>query len=121
MVKLFACGVNEYRGEMDLPFCVNDSIAFCEAFKENLIIDEKDIYIVTDNGNISNIEYCKALKAFCEEATEKDTLVVFHSGHGGVDENTQKLILNWEKFIMNVIIVVSQCHLVNIRNFAIEA
>lgn len=93
MVKLFACGVNEYRGEMNLPFCVNDSIAFCEAFKENLIIDEKDIYIVTDNGNISNIEYCKVLKAFCEEATEKDTLVVFHSGHGGVDENNDNFLV----------------------------
>lgn len=32
----------------------------------------------------------------------------------------KKFILNWEKFIMNVIIVVFQCHLVNIRNFAIE-
>ena len=93
MIKLFACGVNEYRGEGNLPFCVNDSIEFCKAFKENLLIEQKDIYMATKDGNISNIEYCKALKAFCGDATEDDTLVVFHSGHGGVDDNEDSFLL----------------------------
>lgn len=30
MVRIFACGVDEYRATGNLSFCVNDSIAFCK-------------------------------------------------------------------------------------------
>lgn len=93
MVKVFACGVNEYRGVPNLDFCVNDSREFCNAFQKNIIINQEDIMIATDDGKISNTEYCKKLKKFCDESSEKDILVVFHSGHGGVDEYDDSFLL----------------------------
>lgn len=93
MVKVFACGVNEYRGAINLDFCVNDSREFCSAFQENIIINQEDITIATDDGEISNTEYCKRLKEFCDASSEEDILVVFHSGHGGVDEHDDSFLL----------------------------
>lgn len=93
MVKVFACGVNEYRGAPNLNFCVNDSREFCSAFQENIIINQEDITIATDDGEISNTEYCKRLKKFCDASSEEDILVVFHSGHGGVDEHDDSFLL----------------------------
>ncbi|MDD4370158.1 MAG: caspase family protein [Anaerostipes sp.] len=93
MVKIFACGVNEYRGARGLPFCMNDVKAFCETFENNLIIDKENIVLPTIDGEISNTDYCKELKNFCMEANEEDTLVIFHSGHGGVDEDEYSYLL----------------------------
>ena len=93
MVKLFACGVNEYRNAPKLDFCVNDSRVFCDTFQQNIVINKEDITIVTDDGSIDNTEYCKKLKEFCDHSEEEDILVVFHSGHGGVDENNDSFLL----------------------------
>lgn len=93
MVKIFACGVNEYRGCSNLSFCVNDATVFCKTFAENFMVDE--IEVIAEKGNVTNWEYCKALRKFCERATEDDVLIVFHSGHGSVDE------LNDSYFIMS--------------------
>lgn len=116
MIKLFACGVNEYRGEKALPFCVNDSLAFCKAFEENLVIDQKDIHVATNSGNISNIEYCKALKSFCENATEDDILVVFHSGHGGIDENDDSFLMMTNSLNEGTYVYTDQ--IINFLNFS---
>lgn len=98
MVRIFACGVDEYRAMGNLSFCVNDSIAFCNAFAENLIVDKENICIATDDGNISNTDYCKKLKTFCDNAKEEDIIVVFHSGHGGIDENEDSYLLMSNSF-----------------------
>ena len=72
MVKLFACGVNEYRSAPNLDFCVNDAKAFCNVFQENIIINKEDITIATEDGKISNTEYCRSLKEFCANSSEED-------------------------------------------------
>lgn len=85
MVKVFACGVNEYRGAINLDFCVNDSREFCSVFQENIIINQEDITIATDDGEISNTEYCKRLKEFCDASSEEDILVVCGTVKRGYD------------------------------------
>lgn len=98
MVKLFACGVDQYRGESGLDFCVNDSLKFCDTFAENIVINRQDISIVTEDGYISHTDYCKALKKFCDEASIDDTLLVFHSGHGGIDEQGDNFLVMSDSF-----------------------
>ena len=63
MVKIFACGVNEYRGCSNLSFCVNDATVFCKTFAKNFMVDE--IEVIAENGNVTNWEYCNALHKFC--------------------------------------------------------
>lgn len=98
MVKLFTCGVNEYRSACNLDFCVNDSKAFCKVFQENIVIEEENITVATDVGKISHTEYCERLREFCNSALEDDILVVFHSGHGGVDENNDSFLVMTDSF-----------------------
>lgn len=45
MVKIFACGVNEYRGCNNLSFCVNDAVTFCKTFEENFVVEKSKGFI----------------------------------------------------------------------------
>lgn len=84
MIKILACGISKYEGADDLSFCVNDAKEFCKAFDENIIVDQINNF--SGNGEIRKKEYNKILKKFCKEATNKDILIYFHSGHGGIDK-----------------------------------
>lgn len=98
IIKLFACGINEYRAAPNLDFCVNDAQIFSKIFYENIIINKENIYVIADTGKIEQTEYCKALRSFCKKAEEEDVLVVYHSGHGGVDENNDSYLMMTDSF-----------------------
>ena len=84
MIKILACGISKYEGADNLSFCVNDAKEFCKAFDENIIVDQINNF--SGNGEIRKKEYNKIFKKFCKEANNKDILIYFHSGHGGIDK-----------------------------------
>lgn len=98
MVKIFACGISQYRGTSNLQACANDAVEFCETFFRNFIIAEDDICIASEDGYITQTEYIRKLKYFCDNAQNDDTLLIFHSGHGGIDDNNDTYLLLSDSF-----------------------
>ena len=93
MIKILACGISKYRedGWDDLPFCVQDAKEFCKVFDENIITEQ--IINFSGSGEVTRKKYKDTLKKVSRSMTDKDILVYFHSGHGGIGEYIKKSYL----------------------------
>lgn len=98
MIKGLFCGVSQYRSAHALPFCQNDVLVLKKTFTDNFIVDNDDIEIIADNGEIDNIEFIKKLKEFCEKCEKEDLAVVYYTGHGGVDERGDNFLCTTNTF-----------------------
>lgn len=87
MIHGLFCGVSKYRNGDNLDFCLNDPYALAKAFTKNVIMEYNNIIFAAPNGEIDNTDYLKQLKEFCMNANEEDLIIIYYSGHGGVDEN----------------------------------
>jgi Uncharacterized protein containing caspase domain len=93
MIRIFACGVNKYTAADDLFWCSNDAVEFTNTLHHDYLVGREQIIFASENGEISNWDYCKKLKQFCDSAKEDDLLIIFHSGHGGIDDNKDNYLL----------------------------
>jgi hypothetical protein len=93
MIHIFACGVNKYIAADDLFWCSNDAVEFTNTLHHDYLVEREQIIFATKNGEISNWDYCKKLKQFCDSAKEDDLLIIFHSGHGGIDDSGDNYLL----------------------------
>lgn len=87
MIKGLFCSVSEYKGNNNLSYCKMDAQVLKAVFAETFLLDENNFQILAENGEIENTAYYVALDEFCKESQENDLLVVYYSGHGGIDEN----------------------------------
>ncbi|WP_300382115.1 caspase family protein, partial [Clostridium sp.] len=87
MIKGLFCGVSKYNFNSELEYCNNDAKVLAKAFIDNIQIDKKNIKLSTETGEITNFKYMRVLKEFCIDTNEDDLIVVYYSGHGGVDES----------------------------------
>lgn len=93
MIRIFVCGVNNYKTAIFLSWCSNDAIEFANTLVDNYDVDIENVTYATNDGSITNWDYCKKLKEFCDAANSNDILILFHSGHGGIDENDDNYLL----------------------------
>lgn len=92
MIKALFCGVSNYDFNSNLEYCNNDSKVLAKAFIDNIQIEKENIILATENGKITNFKYMRILKEFCINTNEDDLIVVYFSGHGGVDENGNSIL-----------------------------
>lgn len=92
MIKALFCGVSKYDFNSDLEYCKNDSKVLAKTFIDNIQIEKENVILATDNGEITNFKYMRILKEFCINTNEDDFIVVYFSGHGGVDENGNSIL-----------------------------
>ena len=57
---------------------------FCKVFDENIITEQ--IINFSGSGEVTRKKYKDTLKKVSRSMTDKDILVYFHSGHGGIGE-----------------------------------
>lgn len=87
MIKGLFCGVSKYRFTAEeYEFCRADAISLKQVFVDTFIVDERDIKIIAENGQIENNEYIRELKNFSLNCQEEDLAVIYFSGHGDIDE-----------------------------------
>ena len=92
-IKAFLCSISEYNHFSQLPFCKNESEYVANALMEKLCVLPDDICFATRSGNISNVEYMKNYTTFISNLCEDDIVIIYFSGHGGVDDEYNDLIL----------------------------
>lgn len=93
MIKGLFCGVSKYNFNSQLEFCNNDAKVLAKAFIDNIEVDKENIKIATETGEISSFKYMRILKEFCEDTHKDDLIVVYFSGHGGVDESGKSILI----------------------------
>ena len=92
-IKAFLCSISEYDYLGQLPFCKEESKYVADALIRNLHIQQKDIYFATCSGGITNAIYMQKYKNFISHLSSDDIVIIYHSGHGGVDDEYNDLIL----------------------------
>lgn len=120
--KALLVGVCEYTFNSSLsplPLCRNDVAAVRQALIDGLNVSTDNILVSGNNGRITKDCFLSDLKSVLDATTEKDTLIVYFSGHGGNNclamsdgpLNLQSLV-DWigQAAPQNKIIILDSCH-----------
>ena len=84
-IKALVIGVSDYSviGERNLPFCANDIIAVSKALTDGLLVDQKNIVTLGDDGIVNASNFIKTLNFLIANINKEDTFILYFSGHGG--------------------------------------
>jgi hypothetical protein len=87
MNYLFLIGIDKYNQQEQLNSCVRDLIDFKNVLIEKYDFEESRIYELYDNDAINkNIQ--DGFKGYIKTLDEKSNLIVYFSGHGGLEKTT---------------------------------
>lgn len=80
-------GVSEYEllGFSDLPACINDTLTFSEASRQECYFDASDIRVL--NGRAAVGDFRSELETLLLQ--NADTVVIYFSGHGNLSGNNE--------------------------------
>lgn len=84
--KALLVGVCEYTfnpSVCPLPFCSNDVAAVYQALIDGLNVSAGNILVSGNNGRITKDCLLSDLQSILNATTDKDTLIIYFSGHGG--------------------------------------
>lgn len=82
-VWVVSAGISDYPGEgSDLPACANDAIRIVEAMKNQNLVDDAHVTLLTD-GQVTKDAVAGALRRVAASAGPEDQFLFFYSGHGG--------------------------------------
>lgn len=121
-IKALLVGVCEYIFDPSLnplPLCSNDVAAVHKALIDGLNVSADNILVSGNNGQITKACLLSDLKSVLDTTTDKDTLIVYFSGHGGNNclamsdglLNLQSLVdLIGQTTPQNKIIILDSCH-----------
>lgn len=121
-IKALLVGVCEYTfnpSVCPLPLCSNDVAAVYQALIDGLNVSAGNILVSGSNGEITKDCLLSDLKSILGTTTDKDTLIVYFSGHGGNNclamsdglLNLQSLVdLIGQTPPQNKIIILDSCH-----------
>jgi len=95
-LRALVVGVSNYdkMNQNNLPFCVNDIAAICEALVCGLNFNGSNIITCGEDGIVTEVDFLKALKQMTSIADFNDTLVFYFSGHGGTLPSGHHLLLS---------------------------
>jgi hypothetical protein len=96
ILRALVVGVSNYdkMNQNNLPFCINDVVAMCEALVCGLNFNKSNIITCGENGIVTEVDFLKALKQMTSIADIGDTLVFYFSGHGGTLSSGHHLLLS---------------------------
>ncbi len=95
-IKAVLIGVskNHIFGFSDLPFCLNDILEMKKALIHGLKVNEENIYICGENGDVHSTEFLETLKKVKANVDEEDILIFYFSGHGETTAKGHHLVLS---------------------------
>lgn len=96
--KALIVGVSYYYlpNARDLPFCKNDICAISASLSEGLNVSPIDISLLGGSGIVTASQFIKALCKLSLDCTDKDTLILYFSGHGTTSEDQHYLVFSDE-------------------------
>jgi hypothetical protein len=87
--KLFLIGIDKYQNHKELNCCEKDILDFKNILLERYDFSENHIYeLINIDATNKNIQ--DAFKGYIKELTIDDNLIIYFSGHGSYDSQTQK-------------------------------
>jgi hypothetical protein len=87
--KLFIIGIDKYQHQKELNCCEKDVLDFKNILLEKFDFIESNTYELI-NSTATNKRIQDAFKGYVKELTIEDNLVIYFSGHGSYDNQTQK-------------------------------
>ncbi|MDI1234098.1 MAG: caspase family protein [bacterium] len=82
--KLFIIGIDKYTNHKQLKSCVRDVLDFKNILLEKYYFNEENVYELLDE-KATSINIQDALNGYSKATSTEDNLVIFFSGHGGMD------------------------------------
>ncbi|MED0658223.1 caspase family protein [Anoxybacillus ayderensis] len=95
-VKALIVGVSNYYfdGGTDLPFCMNDVAEMKEALHLGLKVDNRDMIILGELGEVKRENFINALSETKNMTSMDDVLIFYFSGHGTTKGNEHYLVVS---------------------------
>ncbi|EKT4499934.1 caspase family protein [Flavobacterium psychrophilum] len=87
--KLFIIGIDKYKHQDELNCCEKDVLDFKNILLEKFDFAENNIYELI-NAKATNKNIQDAFKGYVKELTSEDNLIIYFSGHGNYDSQTNK-------------------------------
>jgi hypothetical protein len=87
--KLFIIGIDQYKHQDELNCCAKDVLDFKNILLEKFDFTENNIYELI-NAKATNKNIQDAFKGYVKELTTDDNLIIYFSGHGNYDSQTNK-------------------------------
>lgn len=87
--KLFIIGIDKYKHQDELNCCEKDVLDFKNILLEKFDFAENNIYELI-NAKATNKNIQDAFKGYVKELTADDNLIIYFSGHGNYDSQTNK-------------------------------
>lgn len=87
-------GISNYSasGRDNLPFCKNDIYAVNDALVQGLNTNPTDIILCGETGQVTCTGFIAALSQLMNATDDDDTVIVYFSGHGKIEDNEHYLI-----------------------------
>lgn len=77
-------GITDYGPDDQLYGCADDATFLAEAFRHRRLQAPEDQVVLRDKA-ATRTNFIEAIRRIADKATEDDVVVVFYSGHGGVE------------------------------------
>lgn len=87
--KLFIIGIDKYKHQDELNCCEKDVLDFKNILLEKFDFVENNVYELI-NAKATNKNIQDAFKGYVKELTADDNLIIYFSGHGNYDSQTNK-------------------------------
>jgi hypothetical protein len=89
MNHLFLIGIDKYKNHKQLNSCVRDLIDFKSVLLEKYDFEQSKIYELYD-AEATNKRIQDTFKGYIKSLDENDSLVIYFSGHGGLEKTTDR-------------------------------